>query len=70
MPVKSSRPKQGNNRLEDSAMPNSSPSKLEDPLLVENPLAGMLKIARMFGTTIDERTIGIQERPNWSLDEK
>jgi hypothetical protein len=35
--------RQGNYRLEDSTMPNSSPPKLEDSLWVENPLAEMLK---------------------------
>jgi hypothetical protein len=34
--------RQGNYRLEDSTMPNSSPPKLEDSLWVENPLAEML----------------------------
>jgi hypothetical protein len=35
--------RQGNYRLEDSTMPNSSSPKLEASLWVENPLAEMLK---------------------------
>ena len=36
--------RQGNYRLEDLTMPNSSPPKLEDSLWVENPLAEMLNL--------------------------
>ena len=66
--------RQGNYRLEDSTMPNSSPPKLEDSLWVENPLAEMLNktcqregnllpVQRLLTTIVDSKLDDLNFEP-------